>query len=222
MSHRPVAGFDLDGVLSNFIGPYQIIGHMLQDAEVTRARDLTDEENNAILRAALTPALAATMHDPTDYYGDLPAEVFDKVFGFIERNAFGFWSHLPSFVSDDDRLKMVGLNEYYDLHYITSRRGNRDIVAEATLAWLQRKAFPIVGLDHIHVAGAKGLVAYTLGMGAFIDDDPGKCASMRMAHVPDVFMQARAYNEAINVEDVKRTTLTEYLQFLIDNRTEWE
>jgi hypothetical protein len=219
---RPVAGFDLDGVLSNFIGPYQIIGHMLQDAWVSRARDLSDQECESILRAALNPTLAATLHDPTDYYGDLPAEAFDKIFAFIERNAFAFWSHLPSFVSDDDRLNMVGLNAYYDLHYITSRRGNRDIVREATFQWLQRGNFPIAGIDHIHVVGAKGLTAYTLGMGAFIDDDPGKCASMRMAHVPDVFMQARRYNEGINVEGVPRCTLTEYLEFLADNRAEWE
>lgn len=220
--NRPVAGFDLDGVLSNFIGPYQIIGHMLQDAEVVRARDLSAQECEGILRAALNPALASTLHDPTDYYGDLPAEAFDKVFAFIERNAFAFWSHLPSFVSDDDRLKMHGLNADYDLHYITSRRGDRSIVKEATLRWLQRNNFPITDIEHIHVVGQKGLTAYRLNMGAFIDDDPGKCASMRMAHVPDIFMQARSYNEGINVEGVTRCTLTEYLNFLIDNRGEWD
>lgn len=211
---RPVAGFDLDGVLSNFIGPYQIIGRLLQRRPMPPA--------SAILSIALNPDLAATLRDPLDYYGDLPTEMFDKVFAFIERNAFAFWSGLPSFVSDDDRLNMVGLNAYYDLHYITSRRGNRNIVRDATLRWLRRGGLPIVGVDHIHVAGAKGLVAYSLNMRAFIDDDPGKCASMRMAHVPDVFMQARAYNERVNVEGVQRVSLTEYLAFLADNRAEWE
>lgn len=217
---RPVIGFDMDGVLSNFIGPYQIIGSMLQDAGIERARDLSDEVGDGILRAALNPTLAATLRDPTDYYGDLPAEAFDKAFGFIERYAMAFWSHLPSFVSDDDRLNMVGLNAYYDIHYITSRRGNRALVQEATGQWLQRNNFPCTGLDRIHVVGAKGPTAYALGMSAFIDDDPGKCASMRMAHVPDVFMQARAYNEGINVEGVRRASLTAYLAFLEDTLEE--
>ena len=220
MSPRPVVGFDLDGVLSNFIGPYQIIGSLLQETEIAHARDLSDQEGEGILRAALNPILAATLHDPTDYYGDLPAEAFDIAFGFIERFDFAFWSHLPSFVSDDDRLNMVGLNAYYDMHYITSRRGNRTIVREATGQWLQNNNFPIAGLDHIHVVGAKGITAYVLGMSAFIDDDPGKCASMRMAHVPDVFMQARAYNKHINVEGVRRTSLAEYLAFLADTLEE--
>ena len=211
---RPVVGFDMDGVLSNFIGPYQIIGSLLQDAGIAHARDLSDDVGEGILRAALNPTLAASLSDPTDYYGDLPAEVFDKTFGFIERYAMAFWSHLPSFVSDDDRLNMVGLSAYYDLHYITSRRGNRSLVQEATGQWLQLNGSPCTGLDRIHVVGAKGPTAYALGMSAFIDDDPGKCASMRMAHVPDVFMQARAYNEHINVEGVWRTSLAAYLAFL--------
>ena len=211
---RPVAGFDMDGVLSNFIGPYQLIGSLIRDAGVARARDLDADDCAYIMRTALDPTLSCLLRDPLDYYGDLPTEVFDKIFAFIERHAFTFWSGLPCFASDDDRLKMVGLNAYYDLHYITARRGDRDLVREATFRWLQRNNFPIAGIDHIHVAGAKGLVAYTLGMGAFIDDDPGKCASMRMAHVPDVFMQARRYNESINVEGVTRCSLTEYLAFL--------
>jgi hypothetical protein len=204
----------MDGVLSNFIGPYQLIGRLLQEAGVARARDLAADDHAYILRTALDPALARMMSDPLDYYGDLPVDVFDKISAFIEREAFTFWSSLPSFVSDDDRLKMVGLNAYYDLHYITARRGDRDIVKEATFRWLTRGGFPLAGIDHIHVAGAKGQVAYTLGMGAFIDDDPGKCASMRMAHVPDIFMQARRYNESINVEGVTRGPLAEYLAFL--------
>jgi hypothetical protein len=204
----------MDGVLSNFIGPYQLIGSQIREAGVARARDLPADDCAYILRTALDPALSQMLQDPLDYYGDLPTDVFDKIFAFIERHAFAFWTGLPCFASDDDRLKMVGLNAYYDLHYITARRGDRDLVREATFRWLTRSGFPIADVEHIHVAGAKGLVAYTLGMGAFIDDDPGKCASMRMAHVPDIFMQARRYNEHINVEGVTRGSLAEYLAFL--------
>lgn len=212
---RQIIGFDLDGVLSNFVGPFQIIGHMLRDVEVAHVRDLDAQHRATILTAALNPALAATLHDPSDYYGDgLSAAMFDIIFSFIEKEQFYFWSHLPSFVSDKDRLLVAGLNSYYDIHYITSRRGDRDIVREATLKWLQYGGFPIAGIDHIHVVGQKGVTAYTLGVAAFIDDDPGKCASMRMAHVPDVWMQARRYNEDINVEGVRRATLSEYLAFL--------
>ncbi|KKK73831.1 hypothetical protein LCGC14_2889850, partial [marine sediment metagenome] len=167
MSPRPVVGFDLDGVLSNFIGPYQIISSLLQDVGVAHARDLSDQEGEGILRAALNPILAATLHDPTDYYGDLPADVFDKTFGFIERFDIAFWSHLPSLVSNDDRLHMVGLSAYYDMHYITSRRGNRSLVQEATFQWLQNNGLPIEGLDRIHVVGAKGQTAYAMGMSTF-------------------------------------------------------
>jgi len=212
---RPVIGFDLDGVLSNFIGPFQIIGRMLQDAEIARARDLGGPEREAILKAALNPALAETLHDPKDYYGDgMSAEMFDVIFSFIEKEAFHYWSNLPCFVPDDQRLKMVGLNAYYDIHYITSRRGNRDIVREATLRWLQRRNFPVADIEHVTVAGAKGLAAYSLGGQAFIDDDPGKCASLRMAHVPLVFMQARRYNLEVNVQGVRRGTLGQFLGIL--------
>ena len=217
---RPVVGFDMDGVLSNFIGPYQIIGSMLQDTEVASGRNVSDQHGEFILRAALTPALAAILYNREDYYGGLSAEVIDKTFGFIDRFASAFWSHLPSLVNDEDRLHMVGLSAYYDMHYITSRRGNRSLVQEATFQWLQNNGLPIEGLDRIHVVGAKGQTAYALGMSAFIDDDPGKCASMRMAHVPDVFMQARAYNEHINVEGVQRVSLVEYLTFLADTIAE--
>lgn len=214
---KPIIGYDMDGVLSNFIGPYQTLAHLIQGGEPVHHGD---QDIQTMLRTALNPAIANQWHDPEDYYGDLPIEMFDVVFRFIEANDFAFWSGLPNLVSDDDRLKMVGLNAYYDTHYITARRGRPSVIREATLRWLQKNNFPVADIEHIHVSGTKGQLAYRLGVSAFIDDDPGKCASLRMAHVPDVFMAARRYNEGIDVSGVRRCTLTEYIRFLIDSRGE--
>lgn len=148
-------GFDIDGVLANFVKSYQTL--IIKET----GKDLfaPDDVNNP------------PCWDWPQYRGYTDAEI-GRVWGVIKRDET-FWMNLePHADSCASLIQMLRtLERKHELYFITARVGPS--VKQQTRIWLFEHLhyFNIGGQPTVLISGEKGEVAHALKLDAYVDDN---------------------------------------------------
>lgn len=176
MAEKYCLGFDLDGVLADFIrGAYKILNDIRP-----LIKDTTEEPS--------------TWNFPEEQFGYTKDEWAEARKRYWASDTF--WFNLaPMF--DAERVLYVLTQAYIEGHkvyFLTDRAGEQ--AHAQTVAWLTRHGYEMVPQVLLTKAGTKGHAAKTLQLTHFIDDKPENCYDVREASPnTKVFLFKRRWND---------------------------
>jgi hypothetical protein len=193
-------GFDVDGVLANFIPAYQRLCIEVGGRDLFQ---LGDEVNPPCWN----------WPEFRGYTREEVSEVWNRI-----KADTGFWSSLkPLDGADTLRFTYRGLDAANDLYFITSRVGER--VKQQTENWLVAHITDFApGTPTVLISSAKGLCAKALKLDAYLDDnlDNANDVVKQTDGACKVFLLDCAYNQGITDQRITRVrSLGQMLDYLI-------
>lgn len=175
-------GFDIDGVLANFVKHYQELTVAVTGNDLFHVGDLTNPP----------------CWDWPELRGYTKEEM-SLVWGHIKRDET-FWLNLPSIEENVDALGLMlrDLEMKHEVYYVTSRVGVN--VKRQTKLWLIDK-LRYLGRVHseptVLISGEKGEIAHALKLDAYIDDNYDNVRDVvQQSPATTTYLLNRSYNEA--------------------------
>lgn len=176
MNKKYCLGFDLDGVLADFIrGAYGILNEINP-----RIKDTSEEPH--------------TWNFPEEQFGYTAAEWKECRERYWASETF--WFTLQPMFECEQALTVLtqAYAEGHHVYFITDRAGKR--VHEQTVMWLVKNGYALMPQVLLTKAGTKGHAAKTLQLTHFIDDKPENCYDVREASPQTkVFLFRRRWND---------------------------
>jgi len=186
-------GFDIDGVLADFITPFLRLLESRTGAGPIDPESVTDPNfmhHPFLTMATVTECMEAASYDPD------------------------FWRALAPLPSPEQWRALDGLNRSHRLVFITHRwvRDSYDI-HQVTCDWLRSHgvAEPVVHFTQ----DKKSVLVKELEIDLFVDDRHENCEDVATATHASVFMPHRPYNRVFNHPKVRRVQqLDEIFEFV--------
>ena len=193
-------GFDVDGILANFIAHYQMLTVKMAGFDLFQPGDIENP--------------------PTWDWPEMRG--YDPVFmkrvwaAIIESP--NFWRNLPP-LEDARTLALVApdLQTRHDLYFITSRPSSKGAKRQ-TEAWLQEHIG--IALPTVLISGEKGIACRALKLDAYIDDYHENIVNvLEQSPGTDAFLKSTNYNAAYRAPEMVRrvNTLGQMFDYLILN-----
>ena len=192
MNSGKVIGFDIDGVLADFVGPASQLLHELYEI---RPRSSGSQ---------------LTWHFP------ITEEQEQTMWEAIDATNGRFWRHLKPLVTDSELDEMWALErDGYAFCYVTSRHRK---ARQATMEWLVEQQFPIGKLHMVkdkasYLSQQLPSALDELDLAGFLDDSPQHARELAARGLPN-YIRDFPYNRGMGVPGIRVSSVGEYL-FLV-------
>lgn len=164
---KKVIGFDVDGVLADFIWGFTAQGRLMFG----------------------TPVTHTNQQKAWDHFEGLGHKEVGEIWTYI-KSSTNFWRLLEACVSDHVFDEIARLNDEHDVYFITSRPGVQ--AKQQTEGWLSDRG---IMNPTVIISSDKGYAVQAVKATHYIDDKAGNCvfAKYHNKHT-DVFLLDRMYN----------------------------